>query len=103
VDYLLFLSDHSIKGIRTVGKIRELIDELKLSVRERHLVVDRAPEKLDPGFSREIEKQELDLLGMIPVDPFISEYELRGKPLLDLPDESPAVKVVAGMMEKMIH
>jgi CO dehydrogenase maturation factor len=103
VDYLLFLSDHSIKGIRTVGKIRELIDELKLSVRERHLVVDRAPEKLDPGFSREIEKQELDLLGMIPVDPFISEYELRGKPLLDLPDESPAVKVVAGMMEKMIR
>ena len=103
VDYLLFLSDHSIKGIRTVGKIRELIDELKLSVRERHLVVDRAPEKLDPGFSQEVEKQELDLLGMVPVDPFISEYELRGKPLLDLPDESPAVQVVAGMMEKMIH
>jgi CO dehydrogenase maturation factor len=103
VDYLLFLSDHSIKGIRTVGKIRELIDELKLSVREKHLVVDRAPEKLDPGFSQEVEKQELDLLGMVPVDPFISEYELRGKPLLDLPDESPAVQVVAGMMEKMIH
>jgi CO dehydrogenase maturation factor len=103
VDYLLFLSDHSIKGIRTVGKIRELIDELKLSVREKHLVVDRAPEKLDPDFSQEVEKQELDLLGMVPVDPFISEYELRGKPLLDLPDESPAVQVVAGMMEKMIH
>ena len=103
VDYLLFLSDHSIKGIRTVGKIRELIDELKLSVREKHLVVDRAPEKLDSGFSQEVEKQGMDLLGMVPVDPFISEYELRGKPLLDLPDESPAVQVVAGMMEKMIH
>jgi CO dehydrogenase maturation factor len=86
-----------------VGKIRELIDELKLSVREKHLVVDRAPEKLDPGFSQEIEKQELDLLGMVPVDPFICEYELRGKPLLDLPDESPAVQVIAGMMGKMIH
>ncbi len=103
VDYLLFLSDYSIKGIRTVGKIRELIDELKLSVKEKYLVVDRAPEELDPGFSQEVEKQELDLLGMVPVDPFISEYELRGKPLLDLPDESPAVQVVAGMMEKMIH
>ncbi len=62
VDYLLFLSDYSIKGIRTVGKIRELIDELKLSVKEKHLVVDRAPEELDPGFSREIQKQGLDLL-----------------------------------------
>ncbi len=103
VDFLLFLSDHSIKGIRTVGKIRGLIDELRLSVREKHLVVDRAPEKLDPCFSREIEEQELDLLGMVPEDPFISEYELRGRPLLDLPDESPAVQIVAGMMEKMIH
>ncbi len=37
-----------------------------------------------------------------PMDPLISEYEMKGKPLLDLPDESPAVQVVAEMMEKMI-
>jgi hypothetical protein len=36
VDYLLFLSDYSLKGIRTVGKNQELIDELKLSVKEKH-------------------------------------------------------------------
>ncbi len=103
VDHLLFLSDYSIKGIRTVGKIRELIDELKLSIKEKHLVVDRAPEDLDPDFSREIQRQGLDLLATVPPDPFISEYEMKGKPLLDLPDESPAVRVVAGMMEKMVH
>lgn len=103
VDYLLFLSDYSIKGIRTVGKIRQLIDELKLSVKERHLVVDRAPEELDPGFSLEIQKQGLGLLGTVPVDSFISEYEMKGKPLLGLPDESPAVQIVAEMMEKMIR
>jgi CO dehydrogenase maturation factor len=103
VDHLLFLSDYSLKGIRTVGKIRELIDELKLAVREKHLVVDRAPREVDPGFSREIQKQGLNLLAMIPEDPMISEYEMRGKPLLDLPDESSAVQVVAGMMEKMVR
>ena len=103
VDYLLFLSDYSIKGIRTVGKIRQLIDELKLSVKERHLVVDRAPQDLDPGFCREIQGQGLDLLGTVPNDPSISEYEMKGKPLLCLPDESPAVQIVAEMMEKMFH
>jgi CO dehydrogenase maturation factor len=103
VDYLLFLSDYSIKGIRTVGKIRELIEELRLSVKEKHLVVDRAPEELDPGFCREIQKQGLDLLGTVPVDPFISDYEMRGQPLVDLPEGSPAVGIVTGMMEKMIH
>lgn len=102
VDHLLFLSDYSVKGIRTVGKIRELIDELKLSITKKHLVVDRAPQELDPGFLQEIQNQKLDLLGRVPEDPFIFEYEMKGKPLLDLPDESSAVQVVAEMMEKMI-
>jgi CO dehydrogenase maturation factor len=101
VDYLLFLSDYSIKGIRTVGKIRALIDELKLSVKEKYLVVDRAPESLDSGFSREIQEQALNLIGTVPVDPFISEFEMRGRPLLELPDDSPAVNVVAGIMARM--
>jgi CO dehydrogenase maturation factor len=103
VDHLLFLSDYSLRGIRTVGKIRELIDELKLAVREKYLVVDRAPREVDPGFSREIQAQGLNLMAVIPEDPLISEYEMKGKPLLDLPDDSPAVQVVAAMMEKMVE
>jgi CO dehydrogenase maturation factor len=102
VDYLLFVSDYSLKGIRTVGKIRELIDELKLSVKEKHLVVDRAPNGMDPVFSREVRDLGLDLLGAIPEDRFISEYEMKGRPLLELPDESPAVQVVDRMMERMM-
>jgi CO dehydrogenase maturation factor len=102
VAYLLFLSDYSLKGIRTVGKIGELIDELKLSVKEKHLVVDRAPNGLDPVFSQEIQNLGLNLLGTIPEDAIISEYEMKGRPLLDLPDDSPAVQVVSRMMEKMI-
>ena len=103
VDYLLFLSDYSLKGIRTVGKIRELIDELKLSVKEKHLVVDRAPERVGSGFFRGDPEAGFGPVGTVPMDPFISEYEMKGKPLLGLPDESPAVRIVAGMMEKMIN
>jgi len=103
VDYLLFLSDYSIKGIRTAGKIKELISQLKLKVKEEHLIVDRAAEELNPGLQEEIRKQGLELLGTVPTDSLILEYDLQGKSLLDLPDESPAVRVVAGMMEKMIH
>lgn len=103
VDHLLFLSDYSIKGIRTVGKIKELISELKLAVKQKHLVVDRAPADLDPAFHEEIQRQGVELLGTIPVDNWILEYDLQGKSLLDLPEEAAAVRVVAGMMEKMIH
>src|SRR5512139_3960325 len=68
VDHLFFLSDYSLKGIRTVGRIRGLISELKLTIRQKHLVVDRAPGELAPEFLEEIERQEVRLLGAIPPD-----------------------------------
>jgi CO dehydrogenase maturation factor len=103
VDYLLFLSDYSIRGIRTVGRIRELIAELKLSVKEKFLVVDRAPEGMAPGFREEIDRQGVELLGTVPMDPFISEYDLSGRSLLELPEDAVAVQAVAEMMERMMN
>jgi CO dehydrogenase maturation factor len=102
VDYLIYLSDYSIRGLRTVGKIRELIEELKLSIRERFLVVDRAPEELAPSFREEIANQRVPLLGMIPEDSQIQEYDLAGKPLTDLPGSSKAVQAVDQMMKQMM-
>jgi len=103
VDYLLFLSDYSLKGIRTAGKIKGLIGELKLAIKRKYLVLDRAPEELAANFYREIQKQGLELLGSIPVDNLIFEFDLEGRPLLDLPNESPAVQAVAKMMDKIIN
>jgi len=102
VDYLLFLSDYSVKGIRTVGRIDALIHELKLAVRGKHLIIDRAPAELDEVFQQEIQRQGVPLLGTIPQDPLILEYDLQGKSLLGLPDDSPAGQAVAGMMGKML-
>ena len=101
VDHLFFLSDYSLKGIRTVGRIRDLITELKLTVRGKHLVVDRAPGELAPEFLSEIERQGVKLLGAIPPDERILEYDLQGRPLLDLPEDSAAVKAVKEMVGKI--
>ncbi|MCX5910022.1 MAG: AAA family ATPase [Deltaproteobacteria bacterium] len=103
VDHLFYLSDYSLKGIRTVGKIRALIEELKLAIKQNHLIVDRAPRELDADFRREVENQGVGLLGTIPQDPVIMEYDLRGKSLLDVPEDSTAAQTVAGMMEKILR
>jgi len=84
-----------------VGRIRGLIEELKLTDREKHLVVDRAPGELAPEFLKEIERQGVKLLGAIPPDQRILEYDLRGRPLLELPEDSAAVRAVREMLEKI--
>lgn len=103
VDYLLFLSDYSLRGIRTVGKIRDLVRELKLSVKESYLVIDRAPEELPSQIHQELEKQGVELLGTVPDDKLIAEYDLKGKSLLELPEDSTAVRAVEGMMKKIFN
>ena len=102
VDHLLFLSDYSIKGVRTIGKIKNLIAELKLKVKKQHLIISRAPEELAPNFRREILEQGVDFLGTIPADPVIEEYELGGRSFLELPENSRAVQAVAGMMTRVL-
>ncbi len=103
VDHLLFISDYSLRGVRTVGRIKDLIKELKLSVKYKYMIIDRAPEVLPVQFAEELEKQGVELLGTVPEDKLIAEFDLSKTSLLELPDDSLAVQAVDGMMKKMFH
>jgi CO dehydrogenase maturation factor len=43
----------------------------------------------------------VNLLGAIPPDERILEYDLQGRPLLDLPEDSAAVQAVQKMVGKI--
>jgi CO dehydrogenase maturation factor len=100
IDLMLVVSDYSLKGVRAAGRIRELTEELKLEVDKQYLILNRAPDELDNSIREEIERQGVDLLGVIPVDEKVFKYDLEGTPIMNLPDESTAVKAVSDIMEK---
>jgi CO dehydrogenase maturation factor len=56
----------------------------------------RFPESLE----KEAEKQPFTFLGRIEGDPRISEYNIEGKSLLDLPLDSPTYQSVKRILEK---
>ena len=97
VDLLLIVSDASQVGIRSAQRIRELIGELALPVRRIALVVNQAT-TLPAAVETAIAADGLELAGLVPDDPVIPEFELAGRPLLDLPDDSRA----AGAMERIL-
>ena len=91
VDALLLVSDCSRRGIQAVGRIAELARDLGLKPRYMKLIVNRAPSReLSPGIREEIEKQGLELLGVIPQDENIYEFDSDGLPTASLPSDSPA-------------
>ena len=102
VDELLLISDHSVKGVRTVARIRELVDELKLVVKRQSVLINLVPAKLDPLIAEELTKLRITPAATIPLDEEVYQYDLKLKPLLDLPDTSKAVRAVNDLMAKLL-
>jgi CO dehydrogenase maturation factor len=96
VDLLLVVSDPTLVGIRTALRIRALVGELKLTVRDSALAINRVAELPEP-VAQALADGGLRLVGLVPDDPLVATYELEGRSLLDLPDDAPAVVAVERM------
>ena len=102
IDFLIVVSDYSLNGLRAAGRIRELSEELDVEIGKQFLLINRVPGEPDESFKKKAEEQGVNLLGIIPVDEAIYKSDLAGKPVVDLPDESMAVKVFNDVMKQII-
>ncbi len=99
VDILFLVTDYSLRGLRAVRRIYGLLESLKISVKEMGIVVTRGPEKLSDAFLAEAKEIGVPILGVIPNDPALLDFDMEKKSLLDLPDESPSVLAVRHLLE----
>jgi len=102
IDDLLIISDHSVKGVRTIARIKELVAELRLAVKRQSVIIGRAPEQLAKPVTDELARLGIELAATIPVDEELYRYDLESRPLLGLPESSPAVKAVAELMDRLL-
>ena len=102
IDDLLLISNHSVKGVRTVARIMELVSDLKLVVKRQWVLINFTPAELDPLITSELARLGIDRVTTIPLDNEVYEYDLKLKPLLDLPDASKAVVAVGDLMAKLL-
>jgi CO dehydrogenase maturation factor len=100
VDYLFVISDASARGIRSAARVRELVESIQLDVRKMYLVVTKVGAGSIEALQGEIDKTGLELIGAIPLDANVAEYDLHSKPLINLPDGSPAVIAVGEILKK---
>jgi len=102
VDSILLVSDSSRRGIQAVGRIAQMIQDLKLGVSEVKLIVNRAPGgTLNPGVQEEIQKYGLDLIGVVPQDETVYNFDAEGKPSVTVPEDSPVKQAVHEIFDKL--
>lgn len=102
MDTLLLVSDCSRRGIQAVGRVSKMVQEMKLNPKAVKLIVNRAPGGvLNDGIKEEIAKQELDLIGVIPQDETIYQYDSDGKPTSKVDEDNPVRVAVNEIMKKL--
>jgi len=100
----LMVSDHSVKGVRAVARVRELVTELKLGAERESVIINQVPGgKIDPLLVQEMDRLGITATAVIPVDEEMQRYDLEQKPLFDLPDTSKAVMAIGQLMEELLQ
>ena len=98
----ILVSDCSRRGVQAAGRIAALMKELNFKPKTVGLIVNRAPEgKLDAGTMEEVEKQGLTLLGVVPQDQDVYQYDCDGKPIIRLPKDSPVRSALHDIVQKL--
>ena len=98
----ILVSDCSRRGVQAAGRIAQLIHECGMKPGMIGLIVNRAPNgELNEGTAQEIEKQGLNLLGVIPQDDTVYEYDCDGKPTVQLPEDSPVKIAMREIIKKL--
>jgi CO dehydrogenase maturation factor len=102
MDTLLLVSDCSRRGIQAVGRVARMVEEMKLNPKTVKLIVNRAPGGvLNDGIKEEIANQKLDVIGVIPQDETIYQYDSDGKPTSQVDADNPVRTAVNEIMKKL--
>lgn len=98
----ILVSDCSRRGIQAVGRIARLIQECDMHPTQMGLIVNRAPNGvLNEGTLEEIKMQGLNLLGVVPQDDLVYAYDCDGKPMVQLPQDSPVRAALKEIVAKL--
>jgi len=89
VDVLLIMSDPTIRGVTVAARMKDLIGELRSNVGKVGLIVNRVKGELSPEIKKIIDESGLQVIALIPEDPDMAGLEMKGRPVTELPQESP--------------
>jgi len=91
VDIMIIVTDPSSMGIQTAKRIKELAKEVHIKFKKTYLIGNRFKPEMENTLKEEAQKLGIEFAGIIPPDENVSTYNMTGKPLTQLPNNSPAL------------
>ena len=103
VDLLLIVSDASKRGLQAAVRINTLAKELNIGVGKSYLVLNQAKETMPDSILEMARNGDLELAGIVPEDRAIYEYDLDGRPTIEIPEDNAAVKAAFEVFQSTVN
>ena len=104
IDWLVTVSDQSLRGLRTAVRVGALLDEMKTRVAHRILLVNRTSSGnplVSPERSALLGKGAFEWIATLPEDEAVAAMDGRGGTVDEIPETGPIVKGVDGLMRRL--
>jgi len=102
VDTMLVVSDSSKRGLQTASRVGTLAKDLEISFKNLYLILNRVKSENKEELIIKAKETAIELVGIIPDDKDIAEFDLKGRPLIQLPDDSKPVIAVKKILDKIL-
>ncbi|MBN1128565.1 MAG: AAA family ATPase [Chitinispirillaceae bacterium] len=106
VDWLITVSDQSLRGLRTALRISELADEMKTRVRHRALLINRAADRetlVTPQQTALLADSDFEWIMALPEDDTITAMDSMGGTIYDLPSSTQVRTALRGVMGRLLE
>lgn len=102
VQHLFIISDPPQRGLVAEQRIADVRKELDINIENAYLIINRLRGEMPSQLKAFTDKLDVPLLGTIPADEELAEFEFSGKPLVELGNESPVYQAIAASMETVL-
>jgi CO dehydrogenase maturation factor len=96
------VSDPSQRGIVAAGRIAEFRKELDINIENSYLILNRLNGTIPEILQEKIDRLDVPLLGVVPENEELIEFDVSGRPLIELGDESPVYQAIAKILAMII-
>jgi CO dehydrogenase maturation factor len=103
VQIMLIVSDVSMRGVVAAERVAGFCKELDINIERSFLILNNAHgDHIAPALQEHINAIGIPLLGVIPHDDQVSEFDASGNPLIQLGDDSTVYRSVSAMLAKIL-
>ncbi len=103
VDIMIVVVDTTLKSIKTALRLKRIADEIEVEVRRMFIIANKIPGGYAEPVKAEAKGYGIEIDDIIPFDQLVVDYDTKGKPVMDLPEDAPAVTAVKRIASRIIN